>query len=284
MNASSCIIGTSNPPFPWVRPEPGCKIVEVNAGKARVVLDEVNVFARLDSPIYGALVHGAQVTATAVSADVTAARIFDEVAPVQVYVDAARLGPQACADADVNNWPLRHDSLFEVARQRSLQDAAFKPRQWIDAGDGPLPPIFLAIERHTPIRDSFCISFPLEAEAWCMFAYLRCGEQNGFSAPELQMIERIKPALRRLIKTAYHKQTHAQPRGDAAIPGQPAALLARLSRTEREILQPLLDGQTERQIGQAIHRSPHTVHVHVKNIYRKLGVNSRRQLQSLFPA
>ena len=43
----------------------------------------------------------------------------------------------------------------------------------------------------------------------------------------------------------------------------------------------LQDDSTERQIAQTIRRSPHTNHVHVKNIYRKLGINSLRMLTSL---
>lgn len=51
-----------------------------------------------------------------------------------------------------------------------------------------------------------------------------------------------------------------------------------LSPTEHRIYELLRKPLTEVEIAHKLSRSRHTVHVHVKNIYRKLGVNSRRQL------
>jgi LuxR family maltose regulon positive regulatory protein len=44
----------------------------------------------------------------------------------------------------------------------------------------------------------------------------------------------------------------------------------------------LLSGDSEKQIAHKLARSPHTVHTHVKSIYRNLGVSSRGELFSLF--
>ena len=62
--------------------------------------------------------------------------------------------------------------------------------------------------------------------------------------------------------------------------GDVAGLPDRLGTT----LQGLLAGQTERQIGTAMGISRHTVHVHVKALYRRFGVSSRAGLLSLFIA
>ncbi|MFN3168612.1 MAG: helix-turn-helix transcriptional regulator [Phycisphaeraceae bacterium] len=51
-----------------------------------------------------------------------------------------------------------------------------------------------------------------------------------------------------------------------------------LSTTERTVLGYLLQGMTERQVANELDRSHNTVHVHVRNIYRKLGVTSRKML------
>jgi DNA-binding CsgD family transcriptional regulator len=51
-----------------------------------------------------------------------------------------------------------------------------------------------------------------------------------------------------------------------------------LSPTERMVAVKLREGLTEREIADALHRSPNTIHVHVRNIYRKLLVNSRQEL------
>ena len=53
----------------------------------------------------------------------------------------------------------------------------------------------------------------------------------------------------------------------------------RLSPTEKRICVLLLHRLTERQIAEQLGRSPNTVHVHIRNIYRKLGVHKRRELR-----
>jgi DNA-binding CsgD family transcriptional regulator len=54
---------------------------------------------------------------------------------------------------------------------------------------------------------------------------------------------------------------------------EPAA--APLSRREREVLELLAHGLTDREIAQQLIVSPHTVHRHVANIRHKLGRGSR---------
>lgn len=51
-----------------------------------------------------------------------------------------------------------------------------------------------------------------------------------------------------------------------------------LSPAEKRICALLLQRLTEKRIAEHIERSPNTVHVHVRNIYRKLGIRSRKQL------
>lgn len=54
-----------------------------------------------------------------------------------------------------------------------------------------------------------------------------------------------------------------------------------LSPTETRVYHLLLKRLTEQQVAEQMDRSPNTVHVHVRNIYRKLGVRSRKQLIEL---
>lgn len=51
-----------------------------------------------------------------------------------------------------------------------------------------------------------------------------------------------------------------------------------LTPTEAKVLQLLKQGLTEKAVGHQLNRSPNTVHVHVRSIYRKLLVNSRKEL------
>lgn len=55
-----------------------------------------------------------------------------------------------------------------------------------------------------------------------------------------------------------------------------------LTLVEREVLQGLLSGRTEKEIAAAQERGAHTTHEYVKTIYRKFGVTSRAALMALW--
>jgi LuxR family maltose regulon positive regulatory protein len=57
--------------------------------------------------------------------------------------------------------------------------------------------------------------------------------------------------------------------------GQP--LIDPLSERELEVLALVADGMTNQEIGDKLYLSLNTVKVHTRNIYSKLGVNSRTQ-------
>jgi two-component system NarL family response regulator len=50
-----------------------------------------------------------------------------------------------------------------------------------------------------------------------------------------------------------------------------------LTGREREVLQHMLEGRSNRQIAVALELSEHTVNIHVKNILSKLGVSGRTE-------
>ena len=51
-----------------------------------------------------------------------------------------------------------------------------------------------------------------------------------------------------------------------------------LSARELQIIQCLLDGEQDETIGQALGISTHTVHAHLRRLYKKLSITSRSQL------
>ena len=61
------------------------------------------------------------------------------------------------------------------------------------------------------------------------------------------------------------------------VPKPQAGLVEPLSAREIEVLQLVAEGLSNREIAQRLFISPATVKVHNRNIYGKLGVNSRTQ-------
>lgn len=67
--------------------------------------------------------------------------------------------------------------------------------------------------------------------------------------------------------------------GAQAVEGKPVASGGPpLSRRERQTLELLLAGNAEKQIASQLSISRHTVHVYVKSLYKRFGVNSRPEL------
>jgi DNA-binding CsgD family transcriptional regulator len=62
----------------------------------------------------------------------------------------------------------------------------------------------------------------------------------------------------------------------------PAVSLAGLSNRQRQTLERLLAGDSEKQIAAALAVSPNTVHVYVKALYRHFAVSSRGELLARF--
>jgi len=53
-----------------------------------------------------------------------------------------------------------------------------------------------------------------------------------------------------------------------------------LSPRMRDTLQLLLSGDSEKEVAGKLGLSQHTVHIHVKNLYKRLGVCSRGELMA----
>ncbi len=58
----------------------------------------------------------------------------------------------------------------------------------------------------------------------------------------------------------------------------PDQALGQLSVTERRVFDLIMRGKTEKEVARQLGVSPHTVHAHVRQIYRAFGVHSRAEL------
>ena len=115
---------------------------------------------------------------------------------------------------------------------------------------------------------------------WSVRPAMRSGEFNalGFYRPvggtpfgqrEVLMLH----ALHCEMGLFYAAGNGATPAGSDAAP---------LSTREREVLARLLAGDSEKQVAARLEISPHTVHGHVKLLYRHFHVSSRAELLSRF--
>ncbi|HEX6150169.1 response regulator transcription factor [Nocardioides sp.] len=115
------------------------------------------------------------------------------------------------------------------------------------------------------VDEQLSIPYELDGEAHRAYVLARTGED--FSDEDLDLARRIQPLLAALGKQCTLLQG-AYPTG--AVP-------AGLTGRELAVLQLLREGSTARAIGHRLGISTRTVHTHLANLYRKLGVNDRLQ-------
>lgn len=98
----------------------------------------------------------------------------------------------------------------------------------------------------------------LKAGAW---SYIRKGAARG---ELLQAIRAVHAGQRYISPEIGRRLADHVSRGD-------------LTAREREVLQHMLEGRSNRQIAVELDLSEHTVNIHVKNILSKLGVSGRTE-------
>lgn len=124
---------------------------------------------------------------------------------------------------------------------------------------------FLALGR----ADAIWAGCPVNADAEVYFGLFRQVDQPRFSRADC---DTVLGALRGL--KWFHRQyllSHGL-----------LVAHAPLTPAEREVLQGLLAGQTEKEIARLQNRGTHTVHEYVKTLYRKFGVKNRASLMALW--
>lgn len=68
----------------------------------------------------------------------------------------------------------------------------------------------------------------------------------------------------------------------AAVELRRLPLSGTLSARQTDVFSELMLGKSEKEIADALQISPHTVHAHIKTIYRALGVRSRAELMAKY--
>lgn len=247
--------------------------------------DEVRLYACLESPLYGGLLQTLDTAAAGVQADTAAGRIFSlDHVPICHCVLSRRLKLTRTQELALDNWPHDDGCLFELLRRVRPPSGVFRPRDHMDEKNYAARAVFRKLEASEHVTDCLCESVQLDGEVWGLLCYLRCAPSLPFTEQQVDRLRRLHPTVQRRLQTALRREL--RPNGPTGEPGDRhvplSQLLARLSRTEGQVLGYLRTSLTEKQIADELERSHHTVHVHVKNIYRKFGISSRKQLMELF--
>lgn len=234
----------------------------------------------------GTLIHTAVIAGHAIEADVIGARLTGKT-PADDLAYVCQIGPSAAErpSPELQNWPLEHDSPFSDRFMRSTDSGVSKLKPQTMDDHVSFMDCFRPFDALGVVVDAVSLRFVMPSRTTCSIVYLRCGTRAPFSGNNMWMLKHLSPVIAKDAQRAYRQWAHrvAWHSGDRLGPLSTAALtagelLARLSKTELLVLDHLRLWETERMIAEALERSPHTVHVHIKSIYRKLMVTSRRQL------
>jgi DNA-binding CsgD family transcriptional regulator len=137
--------------------------------------------------------------------------------------------------------------------------------------------------RNSPVRDFLVavggwdqiLSLPLSGgpSEICGFSFGRSG--RDFTDADVQLLTDVQPLLQAIER---HARAMAHWTQQLAVPDDvrpPAARQAGLTARQVEVLVLLADGFTATSMARRLGCSPRTVHKHVENLYRTLGVGDR---------
>lgn len=253
------------------------------------MLDLSRINRELDSPLYGSVSHVSSVLMRVVNAGAVVAKCSgDQGMPGVVYVGIGQgLGGEQ--RHQLYAWPNDPDSYYWHPGPMPFQDRAcvLAPSCANDAL--ACREIAGMLGMSEAESDHRCLCLYLATPPGCRILFVRGSDQPPFDEQDPQRLLRYTAKCGRIIREGYVRALNNPSDSDAPIPlcaptSTVEQLITRLSKTEQIVLNHLHRMRTERQIAQIMSRSPNTVHVHVKNIYRKLRVNSRKQLRDMIDA
>jgi DNA-binding CsgD family transcriptional regulator len=128
-------------------------------------------------------------------------------------------------------------------------------------------------EYYRPIRIEHAVAVPIHVQRNVLVGFVLNRSGRDFSDRDRDCLEAIRPHLGNLYRLSVEA---AGPRAAWGVPspGSPDRD-GRLTAREREVLQWLSGGKTDRDIACILGISPRTVHKHLQRMYEKLGVETR---------
>ncbi len=246
------------------------------------MLDLTRVNRDLESTIYGAMSHVAGVMSRVIRASGVVAAFRGQAAtPSTVYVNQCNPNGDMSGSNRLYHWPEDPSSSVWRNQQEPTGDRAvlFYPQMNMTAcaeiaGVTGVPEVS---------QEARCMGMTFSSAPECFMLFIRDAAQPAFTEEDCDRALRYIEQCGQIIRSGA-KQENASLNGPipfSLAKQQETAKtdpLDQLSNTERMVLDRLAQRETEKQVAEVLGRSPNTVHVHVKSIYRKLRVNNRREL------
>jgi DNA-binding CsgD family transcriptional regulator len=250
----------------------------------RTMMDLAWILRDFESSAYGAMAHAVDILMRVIDADAAVALTRDRPSQIElIYIGAhgLRLTPEQYSQ--LRKWPSSPRSIFWRQRKNPSDDKACLLKSNQTAESGMCQEVSQALAAADIQVNATCLTAPLLSHPACRVLFVRRSEHPSFAHAELNQIKRFTQHAAELIKLGYRRELErrrltATAQGPATAP---ANLLDRLNATEHRVIQRLRLHETERQMAAALGKSPHTIHVHVTSIYRKLKISSRIQLLTL---
>ncbi|GAA0953220.1 LuxR family transcriptional regulator [Kribbella koreensis] len=145
------------------------------------------------------------------------------------------------------------------------------------AAEGNLPEAIALAARHLSTTME---SRPRLADGQLYHAHARHLLQAGNTSAATQWLTAADQCFTALLATPYRDRARADL---AILTTHPAAIPSpQLTAREREVVDLVLDNRTNREIAATLHITPKTVEYHLRNVFTRLGISSRRDLRKFF--
>ncbi len=249
----------------------------------------VNVLEALDSPLHASVVHITTCLNRAVEAHLTVSRSFGTATSVAVhhtdYANLERPVPRSARTYPVH----RHSLLNAYAKRRPAEGCHLlsdlsKPwvrqpdRRFHEFGELDVDHALALVSHHGKRR-------------WTVFVFFRKRGPHRFAHEHHLTLKRLAPSVGARLADASAREPRQAGKiltptaeSTSASPSSAAQLMSMLTKTEKQVAVKLRARLTEEQIADELNRSVHTVHTHVRNIYRKLDIHSRPEFRRAFGA
>jgi DNA-binding CsgD family transcriptional regulator len=166
----------------------------------------------------------------------------------------------------------RHFHNHPLVRAHGRNPSAFTQRISDLVPDAEFHRTPLFNDYYRPIRLDRCMAVPIHVRKHVVVSFVLNRSGRDFSDRDRDCLESIRPHLGNLYRLTRDAEG---PRAAWGVPSPDPPADPQLSRRERDVLDWLAGGKTDRDIAEILGISHRTVHKHLQRIYEKLGVENR---------